>query len=318
MATTITLANSISFSQTFGGWRGLSLGTSGEPAITSGNIIMQTILGAPFCWNWNRSSATFLTTAGTQDYATAAPTFGFIEKASYVLAANITATALTSNVATYTAVNTFVAGTTVTVTGCTNGGSVFNVTNGVIATASSSQFTIAITNGNIGSASESNAVAVLTTPQTAGSRSEISNVINVLGAAVEQGTPSYIAPQVDDNSGNITFRLLPLPDTVYQVNVVFQKRIPSLMTTTASTWAPIPDHYSYIYQNGFLALIMAYFNDHRWQQFSQKFVAGLLGASEGLSEDQKNVFSRTWYNTITEQQFTGLRTTQGVQGLGAQ
>jgi hypothetical protein len=315
VANTLTLQNSINWSQTFGGWRGLALGVQNEPAITCANIILQTMLGAPFCWNWNRSSVQFLTTIGIQDYVTVAASFGFIEKASYVLASRITNTALTANVATYTSANSFAVGTNVTITGTTNGAGVFNIINQPIVSATSTQFTIAITNSNIGSASDTG-TAVLNSSGVTGSLTEISNVINVLGSGNELGTPAYIAPQVDDNAGNITFRILAIPDQVYQITIVYQKRIPALMNSLGSTWAPIPDHYSFIYQYGFLALIAAYFSDNRYGFFSQKFVAGLLGAAEGLSEDQKNVFSRAWYNSVTEQQFTNLRTEQGVQGLG--
>jgi hypothetical protein len=66
----------------------------------------------------------------------------------------ITNTALTSNVATYTAANNFVAGRLVTVTGTTNGSGVFNVTNAVIATANSTSFTVAIVHANVGSAAD--------------------------------------------------------------------------------------------------------------------------------------------------------------------
>jgi hypothetical protein len=314
MATTLKLSDSINFAQAFGGWRGLALGNASEPAITCANIILQTLVAAPFTWNWNRASVTFLTSGGTQDYTPASSTFGVIEKASYVLAANITNTALTNNVATYTAVNSFIVGTNVSVTGSTNS-TVFNVVNKPIVSATPTSFTINITNANIASAADT-AVAVLTTNSVPGSLTEISNVINVLGSGNELGTPSFIAPQVDDNSGNITFRILPIPDQVYQITIVFQKRIPQLINSLSSTWAPIPDHYSFIYQYGFLALICAYFSDSRYMQFINKFVAGVLGAAEGLSENQKNVFSRAWYNSVTEQQFTNLRTAQGVEGLG--
>ncbi len=311
MATTITLQGSMNYVQAYGGFRPLNIGTSNEPAITAANTVHQAILGAPFVWNWNRSSVSFMTSVGVQDYSTSVPSFGWIEKASYVLAATITNTALTSNVATYTAANTFVAGATVTVTGTTNGAGTFNVTNQPIVSATSTQFTVAITHANIGSAADSGTAV-------AGSVFEVSNIVNVLGAGNESGTPAFIAPQTDDNAGNISFRVLPLPDQTYQATVIFQKRIPALLSSPSSTWAPIPDHYSYIYQNGFAALMLAYMNDTRWTIFNQKFVAGLLGAAEGLTEDQKNVFSRTWYNSIVEQQFTGLRTQQGVQGLGQQ
>lgn len=311
MATTITLQNSMNYIQAFGGFRPLNIGTTNEPAITAANIVIQTILGAPFIWNWNRSSVSFMTSVGVQDYSTNVPTFGWIEKASYVLAATITNTALTGNVATYTALNSFVAGTNVTITGTTNGAGTFNVTNQPIVAASGTQFTIAITHANVGTAAD-------TGTALAGSVFEVSNIVNVLGQGNESGTPAFIAPQTDDNAGNISFRVLPLPDQTYQATILFQKRIAALINSPSSTWAPIPDHYSYIYQNGFGALMLAYMNDPRWTVFNEKFVAALLGAAEGLTEDQKNVFSRTWYNSVTEQQFTGMRTQQGVQGLGKQ
>src|SRR6266576_2149814 len=106
MATTITIGGSIGFSQSYCGFKSLTIGTNSEPAISSANILIQTIIGPPFSWSWNRSSATFNTVAGTQDYSQAVATFGFIEKASYKIpSAAITNTALTSGVATYTATN---------------------------------------------------------------------------------------------------------------------------------------------------------------------------------------------------------------------
>lgn len=306
MSTTITLQGSINFSQAFLGWKQLGIGTNNEPAITSGNIVLQTIIAPPFSWNWNRGTATINATAGTQDYATAAASFGFIEKASYQIpAASITNTALASGIATYTATNTFKVGDLVSVTGSTNGAGVFNVTSQPINTASGSQFTVLINSNNVGSAADTGTALVGTT-------TEISQVANILGTGSESGSPNQIAPQIDDNAGNITFRLLPVPDRSYTVTVVFQKRIPSLMTTLSSTWAPIPDHYSYIYQWGFLALMQAYNYDTRWSQSSQKFVSALLGAAEGLNEEQKNIFQRAWLDTITEQQTRSQEATQGV------
>jgi hypothetical protein len=62
-----------------------------EPAVSNANIILQTILGAPFCWRWNRASKNFVMIApagnpqvGTQDYIQAVADFGFIETA-YVI-----------------------------------------------------------------------------------------------------------------------------------------------------------------------------------------------------------------------------------------
>lgn len=309
MATTITLQGSVNFSQAFLGWKQLGIGTNFEPAVTSGNIILQTMVSPPFSFNFNRSSATINATAGTQDYVTAAATFGFIEKASYQIpAATITNTALTAGTATYTAANTFQTGDLVTITSTTNGSGIFNTAAGqtfTIQSATSALFTVLINNPNIGSAGDTGTALVGTT-------TEISQVANILGTGSEQGSPNQIAPQIDDNAGNITFRLLPVPNRSYTVTVVFQKKVP-LMTTLSSTWAPIPDHYSYIYQWGFLALMQAYNYDVRWAQSSQKFVAGLLAVAEGLSEENKNIFQSAWLNTITEQQVKGMTAQQGVQ-----
>ncbi len=306
MANTITLGGSINWSKAYNGYKPLTVGTASEPAVSSANIIIQTVLGPPFSWNWNRSSATLTTVAGTQDYATAAASFGFIEKASYKIpSAPITNTSLTAGVATYTANNSFKTGDLVTVTGLANSPLVYNVTNQAIATATATTFTVLINNANIGSGADTGTAIVGTT-------TEITGTVTVLGTGSELGSPNRISPQVDDNAGNITFRLMPAPDRVYTVEVIFQKRIPALVAATTDTWAPIPDHYSYIYQWGFLALMLAYNQDMRWTQANQKFVGNLLGAAEGLSEEQRDIFQAAWLGSITEQQALGMKTQQGI------
>jgi hypothetical protein len=306
VANTITLGASLAWAQAYAGYKPLTVGVNSEPAVSSSNITIQTVLGPPFSWNWNRSSVTFNTIAGTQDYATAAASFGFIEKASYKIpSASITNTALTAGIATYTASNNFQAGDLVTVTGLTNNPTILNVTNQPIVTATGAIFTVLINNPNISSGADTGTAVVGTT-------TEISETVTVLGTGSDRGAPNRISPQIDDNAGNITFRVIPSPDRVYTVEVIFQKRIPSLVSSTASTWAPIPDHYSYIYQWGFLALMLAYNSDPRWAQANQKFVSNLLGAAEGLSQEQKNIFQKAWLNTVTEQQVVGMEAQQGI------
>lgn len=65
----------------------------------------------------------------------------------------ITATALTSNVATITAINSFVAGQTVVITGTTSTGGIFNGTFLIIG-ATATTFTFALTHGNVGSGAD--------------------------------------------------------------------------------------------------------------------------------------------------------------------
>lgn len=311
MSNTLTLQSSVNWAQAYGGFRPLAIGVNNEPVISSGNLVLQTILAPPFCWNWNRGKVNFTTTAGTQDYVQAAATFGVIEKAAYSIpSATITNTVAAGGVATITATNTFRTGDLVSIVNSTNGTGAFNVTNQPITSATSTQFTFNL-NAVAGTAADTGTAIVGTT-------SEISEMRNILGTGNELGQPNRISPQIDDNSGNITFRLQPCPQRVYNVEVIYQKRIPALMNALTSTWAPIPDHYSYIYQPGFLALMMAYWNDPRWESFNRKFVGALLGAAEGLDEDQKNVFQAAWLSSVTEMQISGIKAQQGRQGIGAE
>jgi hypothetical protein len=312
MATTLTVQNTINYAQAYNQWRSLNIGTANEPAITIANLLLQTIISPPFSWNWNRSSVSFLTTIGQQDYVTLAATFGFIEKASWVPACSITTALATGTTAVYTSATplgpAFVIGALVTIVGCTS--NFFNLVQVPILSVTSNTFTVALVHAAFGPETETTAVA------TNGSKTEISQVLNVLGDGNELGAPSNIAPQIDDNAGNITFRLLPLPSQVYQITVIFQKRIPSLITTLSNTWAPIPDHYSVLYDWGFTAMMLAYSGNPMWQQFNSKFVAALLGMAEGLSEDQKNIFQTAWLASITEQSLMGMKAQQGTAGRG--
>lgn len=299
----------MNWAQSFGGFRLLNLGNSNEPAVTCANVILQTIISPPFCWNWNRGSVSFVVTAGMQDWAETVANFGFIEKASYTPAAVVTAVSITSNVATYTANNTFSQSDTVTVSGvsATIAGDIFNIVNQPFLSVSPTDFTVLLPHADVGTAAVTpTGVAV------SGKVTEIPGVQNVLGSGNESGSPAFISPQLDNNQGIITFRMLPIPDQTYRINVIFQKRIPSLMTSPSSFWTPIPDHYSYIYQYGFLTLMLAYYMDARWASFSQKFMAALLGAAEGLEEEQKNIFEAAWLDMVSERQATTMKTSQGV------
>jgi hypothetical protein len=65
-----------------------------------------------------------------------------------------------------------------------------------------------------------------------------------------------------------------------------------------------------------LALMAAYLQDPKWQTYNQKFVSALLGIAEGITEDQKNIFQKAWFNSMTEAQTTGMQAQQGTQARG--
>jgi hypothetical protein len=83
-----TLAQTIAWSQTFVNYLSLTIGTNNEPAISNANHISQIFLSPDVGpWSWNRSSITFTTAAGTQDYSVyiasaSVPIFGWLETAT--------------------------------------------------------------------------------------------------------------------------------------------------------------------------------------------------------------------------------------------
>jgi len=84
MACTITVQNTMNWATAFISQRLMAGvgGFSNEPALTSANLIYQTILNPPFSWQWNRNGVGYNTTAGTAQYIVSMPNFGYLERAS--------------------------------------------------------------------------------------------------------------------------------------------------------------------------------------------------------------------------------------------
>lgn len=302
-----TLAQTILSAQPYVNWVSLTLGTNGDPAVRAANIVKQTMLSAPFKWRWNRTTVPFNTTAYSQDYDEAGlTTFGFMEFASVQKTAAITAAVLTNNVATYTSPNTFAYGDIVGITGCTT--STFNVKPATIASATSSSFTVNITHGNIGSENETGVAALLAYADGAPGIMPLQISNAAMGEGTEIGSPRFISTQLDDGGGDITFRLLPVPNQQNLVTVTYQQAA-TLFAATTDNWDPIPGWMSYIYFYGFLSLILDYFdNPGMAQKYRQLFVTNLLAVAEGLTETEENIFRARWLGNNVQDQATSLRT----------
>jgi hypothetical protein len=237
-SSSITLAQTIDWAKRFLFRRPLNLGNYNEPAVTSANLILQTILGAPFAWRWNRATVTFTTVAGQQDYfVNSTNTFGWIENASI---------------------------------------------------------------------QETNQVSGL---------AEWKQITPHIDLALESGKarPHSISAQFNDTNGNITFRLMPCPDKAYPVTVQFQQK-PPVLDGTESTWSPIPDEYSRLYNWGFLALMYMYADDPRFQLANQKFVTNLLSTAEGLTETEMNIWLNNWEQVTGTPIEKAANVQQGRQG----
>lgn len=127
----------------------------------------------------------------------------------------------------------------------------------------------------------------------------ITNLKNILGKSSVQAKPTSAAAMSDPSTTSISFRLLPTPDKIYSVELFYQ-RAATLFTGLTQTWTPIPDHLSFVYNQGFLAFAAMYADDARWQIALQRFLASLIGVSEGLDEVQKNIFLETWLGSSSQ------------------
>ena len=301
-----TLLQSVEWAKRFVFQRPLAIGNFLEPAITSANIILQTILGAPFKWRWNRAVIGFVTQTGVQDYTIFNWTPSTVVQIGYVLIdsegfSQQVTTAGTTKSGSEPSFNETVGGTT------SDGSAVWTNMGSIGITHFNTTYNFGwIENSSLRDINQN----------TCGYEwKQISPKID-LALDSAQARPHSIAAEFDDGNGNTTFRLMPVPDKAYSVAITVQQK-PPVMVGTDSTWEPIPDEYSRLYNWGFLALMYMYADDARFQFANQKFIANLLSTSEGLTETEVNIMLNNW------QQITGAvpvmtdNIGQGRQGRGA-
>lgn len=122
----------------------------------------------------------------------------------------------------------------------------------------------------------------------------------VVGGDQFTNQPGTITAQLDDDNGNITFRLFPPPDTLYTLYIIYQKSA-SKFTSLNQLWTPLPDYMSYLYHQGLKALAYEYMDDQRFGFALQLFMQQLVSANTGLSETEKNIFLLQKMDTLREQ-----------------
>lgn len=114
-------------------------------------------------------------------------------------------------------------------------------------------------------------------------------VFEILSKDGQQNRPQKIAVLLDDGAGNITFRLFPVPDQVYTVDLAYQKA-PILATDLTGTWAPIPDKFAFLYEQGMIARAQMMYNQQLGLSNLEIFFRQLVAASTGLSDMQRAIF----------------------------
>lgn len=126
--------------------------------------------------------------------------------------------------------------------------------------------------------------------------------------------PSSAAAQLQDDQ-SVTIRLNTIPDVEYGVDGFYQKA-PVLMSSLANTWGPIPDSLGYIYDWGFLSFVSLLTKDARFPIFGGRFTSHLLGAQDGLTALERNIFLGNFLDVITQQGRAQMLTQQGVAARG--
>jgi len=81
-----TIQQLINYAETFIEYQPLAVGTGNEPAISTANMVQNTILNPPFTWAFNRKvdSTTLVLEPGIQNYTIALTDFGYLEKVATI------------------------------------------------------------------------------------------------------------------------------------------------------------------------------------------------------------------------------------------
>lgn len=299
-ASSIRLFGTMQWAKKFNFGRNSAPGTSQEPSLTSANTVMQTILGPPFAWRWNRVVTGFITVPGQQDYTI------FNWQATFTVAVGWTTIDSNGNcqrVTTAGATGSTVPTWGTTLASTTTDGGVTWTNIGPIGVVTSPSYKF----GWIETSSVKDPVSLKWVEMT----SQL-----CLGLDSAQARPLYVAAQGDDGQGNITFRLMPAPDKAYSVAITLQQK-PTVFSNVGQTWSPIPDEFSHIFNWGFLSMMWLFADDPRFSTANSKFVAQLLAANQGLTETQRNIFLNNWQQVTGQPVSSANRMTQGEQARGA-
>lgn len=319
MAATVTLQETVDYTRAYLNWANLFIGLNNDPAMSAANLVLQTVQGPPFIWPWNRSNTSFITVQGQQDYPLNISNYGFLETASVQLYGVITSVVADGMQAIFQCVNNFAGGSidgfsdatgaqggtaSVTIAGCTTTG--LNGAQTMIA-ATPTSFTIK-TSITV-TETESGASA------TAGKIFPLELKWGALTDATEQGRPGFISTQMSNESGvSFTLRLLSVPDTTYQVKLIYQNS-PSTLLSPTDTWG-IPDQLEYIYTYFFMFLMFDYFDDPRAARYRQLAVSALLSRADGLEETDRALFIGNWLPLMKQEISASADTNQAIQARG--
>lgn len=317
-----TLQNTINWAQTYIEFAPITQGVNFEPAISIATMIRNTILTAPFTWPFNRNEYAInipnvpaSLTQGVQDYTFPITDFAYLEKLSLLSADESYGYELKD------VYNTYILGIPasgdVSAQAQPNGVSVKFYNPGTSVSlrflgVPDQAYTGMITYQKMPIPFQ--VFNISSVGAATGGNTIYNGAFNVLSFPV--GQPAQVAGfgnAANNGSFNVV-SVTPLALTLENPNGVAQT---GTATVVNESWYPIPDSFSDIYNNLFLAEAMGETDDVRAQQYRQRGIATLLAKSEGLSDLQVNAFLAQWMARDSMQRLSAqLRKQQSVQARG--
>ena len=281
-----------------------------EPALTLANLIMSTVLGPPFAWQWNRNTATFNATKilGT-DYSVSMTDFGWLEKAT-VTDPNGASTEIVVVTSLATDSEQALPFQICPVLDDNAGNITFR-----LLPAPDQNYTVTLTYQkspipvtSLYGASVGSITSITTGPSVYNASGGITGYATLVGKYVwvsNTTNPTGYTSQTNPNNGLYLVTASSSTSlTLQNPNAIAQAGAAGIIQP-ATTWAPIPDKYNFLYNRGMLAHLHNIYDSATYMQELQLFIRELVGCSEGLSDTAKAIF--------LEDRLNQIRTTAAVQ-----
>lgn len=296
-----TLQHSINFAKTYIQYSPLQAGFGQEPAASIGSIVRNSLLNPPLTWLFNRNEVTFPTIAGQQDYTIAtSPDLSFIEKA--------TLTDDQGNIFeikdVYNNLPLGVSGSSelvrpnaIAIVLSTTISSVLNYKFRFLGVPDKI-YTVTLTYQKL--APQFGPFFITSCGTASGGNTTYTGTFDVISFPV--GATAIITGFVTNVANNGSFTVVSVtPATLILANGAGVAETASAFANNFS-WDPIPNQYSDVYNNLFLAEALSIVDDARAQLYRQRGVAAFLAKQTGLSEMQKSAFVQQWIARANERQ----------------
>jgi hypothetical protein len=262
-----------------------------EPAITIANLILSTVLAPPFKWQWNRNFVNIPLTVGQSDYTVPLSDFGWLEEAT-ISFSSLNPPVVELQIKPMMAADGVQAQPfQISVVNDDNAG---NITfrfmaipdNTYTATLIYQKAPVKVTSlfGSIEavissiSAASNGSTVYTCSSGIPGFLSLIGTYVNISGAT--------------DNRNNGLFYVLAATNTTLTLqnpNGVVQSGAGGTVAS-ATTWAPIPDKFNFLYERAMLAQLHGIYDAATYLQELEIFFRQLVGCAEGLDDTAKAIF----------------------------